>query len=259
MARPKRLGNMLPRSDFKLIQRVGLLRQKLRLPSLPFALELAKAAPAIQVRGGMKIQCDGAEGTSTIACFKGAGGKRVPVLVTAKHVVGGHQSGQPVSINGIVIGNVSQVATSRDVAFISLKSGVTAVPQVVDIFTGNMTTPSTFTTRAVSGDLFMIGAKSGKKTGTIVNDNASAVTFTNSLTKQSYTTLQGLLEILPQPGNRFGVPGDSGSPVLQDDSNGMTNLVGLLVAVDESTGHAYAEHFGGGNGLAKSFQLFQTP
>jgi len=212
----------------------------------------------IEVRGGKNIVCNEEQGTVTIACFQGTSGVRTPVLLTAGHVVGGAAGvGATVTLRGSPVGIVSEVGASQDFAVVELDPSAIAVFEVEDEQTSTIIAPFNFSTRAKAGELIMVGSVSGRVTGTLIRSNAS-ITLDDKLSGKTGRSLQGLFEIQPQSGPSFGLHGDSGSPVLQTDENGDTNIVGLLVAVDESTGFGYAEHFGGSTGLTAKLNLHGT-
>jgi hypothetical protein len=217
--------------------------------------ELATAATAIsyQVFGGQRIKCGNEEGTATIACFRG--NDLEPVLITAGHVVGGKDV---TTENGFPIGTVDDVLPSQDVAIVKLNPGIEPVFQVVENGAPADVSINDFRTRAKAGELVLYGSASGKKVrGEFVPGNAAVVV--DDVLSKTDRTLQGMFEISPLDSESFGVHGDSGSPILQEsDTPGLFNLVGLLVAVDNSTGHGFAEHFGGAKGLTKQLDLFET-
>ena len=262
MAKPKSASSWLPRCDFKFIERFHLLRAKLELVQASQPIELEMAEAAVQVRGGMKIHCNGADGTATIACFQETDGKMLPVLITAGHVVGNATSSTVVNLaGGAEIGTVRRVHDNPDTAVVKLHATVEGLFEIIDETDGSIIHPFNFTARCQEGAVEMVGAVSGHVFGKCLRVDAK-VNVNDVLTNQDNRNLTrtDMIEIEPTTNKGFGVPGDSGSPILQKDSKGKRNIVGLLVAVmkDGVQKLSYAEHFGDPGGVASLLHLNET-
>lgn len=250
-------------------------------PVEPMLLEVAPAAlppgtggaavTAIQIGGGSKIHSDsknnldGFFGTVTIACRDGLGSKRS--MLTAGHVVGlSSNSSVKLPDRKTIIGGVVRIGAGGqpiDAAVIKVKDGVALHRDVVTV-SGATFKIGSFAAPVVEGVTRVIHGGPHGKNGTItglvevVDAGVTTIGFNNLNGEAGYKAF-GLMKIRPLNAPQFGVPGDSGAPVLTAGKNadGEHDLVGLLVAVDNQ-GFGYAHPMDGPDGIASQMIVTET-
>jgi len=208
----------------------------------------AKIAQFIEVCGGQQIVCGTKQGTVAIAYWQGKGTIRIPVALTAAHVVGGTAGiNSAVVINGNAKGTVIQVLGDNDVAVIKLENAVSKL-DVLDVLKNTPYTVFSLQAAPQEGPVFMLGSVSGRVEGEVIGIGVSVV-VNDIFEPKSGKSLDAMIEISPVDKESFGVYGDSGSPLLQASENdGKFNVIGILVAVNDSKdqtkkGYGYAKRF----------------
>jgi hypothetical protein len=217
-------------------------------------MALVATSPA----GGDFVKGDGGKGTITIACTDIEG---KAAILTAQHVSGGIGS-EVFADTQASLGVVTQAGKSNpglspmDVAVVRLANGVTPDPDVrVD---GQTLQIDSFRALPAVGDVVIHGGKkTGGREGKVVDTDTSATIETNNeLDGGTLFKSFGLFKIASSTAEPFGVPGDSGAPVLRETAAGMFDFLGVLVAVDAAgNGYAYPTQDPNGNDVVTAFGI----